>query len=442
MNKIILLWLFVALFLRTNAQTDSLLRFDLSEAQAYAMLHNYQIINAITDIELANKKVKETRGQGLPQIDASLSYRYNIDIPTSILPAEIFGGPKGEYAEVQFGTKNNITADVTLKQLLFSGSYITALQASKAYQNLSKTQKLKVESDIKEAVANAYYASIILNSNKLALDSLSVAIGRSLLETRKMFEAGFAEDTDVDQLDLMKSELEAALIYNENETQLAVSQLKFLLGIPLSQDIELKESFQDLLNQLEDNMLINSDFRIEKNIQFIQLRNQQRLAALNLQLEKSAYLPTLSAFFTRQGSNQFTEAKNAKWFPTTVVGVQLNVPIFSSGIRHYKVQQAKLEIEKLSVNEKLVRQKLEIDLSKARSDFRNSFLIFKNRHKSLKHAKKIYNKTGIKYKNGMASSMNLLQAHNQFLSSEKDYLLSALEMLMKKAHLEKILTQF
>lgn len=419
--------------------------FSLVEAQEYAIQKSYSLQNARTDIEIARKKVSEITSLGLPQINASLSYNNFIDIPTSLIPGEFFGEEPGTFIEVQFGTKHNAKFEASASQLIFDGSYIVGLKASRAYLSLSETQLLKSEIEIKESIAQAYSMVLIAEESKIIIDSTLITLKQSLYETREIYKSGFIEDIDVDQLELLVAELETTQIKVARSLELAYNFLKFQMGMEIKNVIILTDDLNDLLSMVDPDKLLNTAFDYNSNVDYRMLKNQERLAYLQLKLEKAAYLPNIVSFLTFQENAQrmdfnFTDG-NEPWFKTSFFGLQMNIPVFSSGSRSSKVKQAQLKIDKLKVADQQLREGLELELTTARVDFYNAFLIHENKVKSLSIAKKIYQKTTEKYKEGISSSLDLSQSYNQFLDSEAKYIESIKELLGAKIKLNKILSK-
>jgi outer membrane protein TolC len=195
--------------------------FSLREAQIYALEHNYEVINAVTDVEIARKKVKENLAIGLPQVDASAGYTNFIELPTQLIPAEFFGGEAGDFVEIQFGTQHNATWNASLNQLIFSGQYFVGLQAAQAYVGLMERNLEKNHIEIKDLIAKSYYPVIILQQNKVVFDSTLASLENMLYETDEYYKAGFLEDTDVDQLQLLISDMETTIKNLENQLEIA-----------------------------------------------------------------------------------------------------------------------------------------------------------------------------------------------------------------------------
>lgn len=155
--------------------------FNLEQAISHALTNNYSVINAGRDIEASKEKKWETTAAGLPQINAGLDYTNNFVLQKSVVPAEFFGGNPGEYAEVAFGTKHNMIARSTLSQLIFDGSYIVALQASKTYLKYYENAKQKTDTEIKEAVINAYGNVLLAQESITILEKKQSHTGKNFV---------------------------------------------------------------------------------------------------------------------------------------------------------------------------------------------------------------------------------------------------------------------
>lgn len=447
LKKISLIILAFVVF--TNlAFSQEVKKFSLKEAQLYALENNYDIKNAITDVLIAQKRVKENLAIGLPQINASASYTNYLELPTTLIPGDAFvppGTPPGDDIEIQFGTQHNASWDASLNQLIFSGQYIVGLMASKAYVGLVESGLEKNEIDIKNMIANSYYPVIILEENKLVFDSTLSSLNKMMYETEEYYKSGFLEDTDVDQLRLLIADMEATITNINNQLAIAYNTLKYMLGMKADDVLEVTDNLEDLLAEVNREFLLNSSFDYNNHIDYKILRDQEKMAVLQLKLKQSEYYPNLVGFYTFQQNamrDEFTFfASDQKWFTNQMLGFQLDVPIFSSGNRKYKVQQAKLEIEKIKVLGDQLQQGLSLKVRTIKSEFSNAYLIFMNKRLAVDNAERIYRKTEIKYREGISTSLELSQTYNQYLTTQIDYLTSTLTLLNKKSELEKELTK-
>ena len=295
-------------------------------------------------------------------------------------------------------------------------------------------------------VAESYYMVLVAERNKTIIDSTLVSLKEIRVANQALYENGFLEDTDVDQVNLLISDLEATLINIDNNLEISRNMLKFTMGLKLENDIVLTDELDELLDQVDKEVLYQSDFDYRKNIDFKILENQQELAHLDLKRYKSQYLPQLYTFFNYQ-ENAFRQEfnffeSNQEWFKSTIWGVELNVPIFQSGARSSKVSQAKIQIDKLQVMDEKLKAGLNIQVSTVKNNFLNSWKVYQNKKDGLELSLKIYEKTQQKLKEGVSSSIELQQNYNQYLNSERDYVMAILDLLNNKLQLEELLTEY
>jgi outer membrane protein TolC len=439
-SKTILSFLSV-LLLAGLAKAQEPLSLSLGKALELGLKHNYSLQSARIEVESARQKVRETTATGLPQMSANLSYNDNISLPTTLLPGAFLG--QDEPVAVRFGTRYSSAAGLTLNQLLFSGSYIVALQSSQAFLRQSEQNLLKSNIEVTKSIKDAYVLVLATYENLKVVDSTLLITKNLAGQTRLIVENGFGEETDLDQLLLMVDELETARNNVLSQVKLAENMLKFHLGIDPNTQIQLTDKLDDLASVFAGEQLTASTFNVNNNIDFQLIKNQQHLADLRLKLEKSAYLPTLSAFLNAQTNAQrekwdFFDSKG-RWFFSSVWGVSLNIPLWSSGERAARVRQAQLNLDAMQVAEQSLRNNLGLQYQTSRSAFGNALLTVENTRRNKATAEKIYRRTSIKYTEGLASSLDVLNTHNQFLNAQTQYINATLDLMSKATELEKLL---
>ena len=428
-------------FSQTEETNIEIQTFTLEEATNFAVEHSFSTKLSSAEVKIAEQKVKETVAIGLPQINGTADYKNMLDLPVSLIPGEIFGQP-GQMIEASFGTQHNSSFGITLNQLIFSGEYIVGLQATTIYKNISIKQNKKTEQDIKESVSKSYFLVLISNESYRILDSTLININQLLDEAKEIHKQGLSDDISVDQLTLTKKNIEKSKESFERMIEVSNRLLKFQMGIDFNTEIKLSNSLNDFIDKNKLNSLCLEEFNVNNNIDY-------EIADLNvvvnqnlLKYEKSTYLPQLAGFlsYSRSGMNDdFGKLFKPNWYPTTVVGLQLNVPIFSSGTRRSKVQQAKLNLEKAEIIKEQSFQGLHTDVLQKKSDLRTALNSYNYEVENMELAKKIYDKTLEKFKQGMASSADLTQVQNQYLTTQSSYFQAMIEMLNKKVELEKLL---
>jgi outer membrane protein TolC len=421
---------------------DQEFSFSLQEAQAYAVKHGYQTRLAQKDVEKAERKVKETIGTGLPQVDAAANYENYLTFPIQLVPAESFGGPEGEFVEFVFGTEQRMGAQLNASQLVFDGSYFVGLQAAKVYEELAKNDLKKAEIDIRNLVTGAYAGVLISEKNAEVLKMISENLDKNFTESEALYKEGFIGQENKDQMELLMLNAENAFLQAERQLPIARNQLKFILGIPLDKEITLTDELDQVVEGGDQQAYLSTDFNVEQHIDYTVVNTQLEATELLLKQQRSTYLPTLNAFYSYQEnsfSNEFNFFDDAPWFPTELIGLNLSVPLFSGFSRKNRVEQAKLDVEKVELSKQLLEQQLRLNVTEARSEYSFALQQYQNRKRNLELATRIYNKTEIKYDEGLSSSTELTQANNQLVEAEANYIQAAFQLINARTNLNKAL---
>lgn len=443
----------------TFAQTEKI-KFSLKQAKEYAMENSYILKNSRADIESAKKKVWETTAIGLPQASAQWAYSYMFKVPEASamfsglgsiiegllskvnkldnqvngtpLPTPISEKETVSESDLRWGS----TLDFKVTQLLFSGSYIVGLQASKTYRNITKLLDNKNVDDVEESVVNSYVLVLIAEENRSILQETLNNINKTLTELTALNTEGFVEETDVDQLQLTAINIKNSLSMLDRQVELAYRLLKFQLGMDMSTNLTLSDKLNDLV--LSSNLATMSDinFELDSNINYKLVENQEKISHLGLNLAKLEYLPTVAAFYNH---NENFNNKIFNLNPADIVGISVSIPIFSSGQRLAQVSQAKIAYNKAKTDTQKASQGLILEFEQSKTNYLTSLDKYKNSKLNMSLSDKIYSKTMIKYKEGVSSSLDLTQTQNQYLQAQSDYYNSILELFKNKNKLDKII---
>lgn len=441
MKKTITVLLGLLFAVQINAQES--ISLSLEQAIAYGLKNSYATINATRDIDAAKLKKWETTTIGLPQISATIDYQNWIKQQVSLIPAEFFGGNVGEFAELAFGTKHNMNATATLRQLIFDGSYLVGLQSAKTYLKISENAKEKTELGIREAIVNSY-GNVLLSEESIGILTNNIAtLEQNLKEINQIYLNGLAEEESVEQLQITLSSVKSQLLKVKQLKDVAYKLLNITLGIDIQTKVTLTDNLNNLAAAYTDINILSSEFDLENHIDFKIAKNSERASELLLKLEQSKALPSLSSFinFGYAGYGQefeFTK-KDQKWFDSSLLGVSLNIPIFSSLGRSSRTQQAKIELEKSKTLLTETAQKLQLQLETAKTDYNFNVSEFETSKQNLKLAERIEKKQQIKFFEGISTSFELSEAQRQLYTTQQNYLQAMLNVIASKAALDNAL---
>lgn len=443
MRKVFIISSLFLAVIATQAQSEKTYSFNLEEAIAFALDSNYTALNARRDIAKALKQKWETTATGLPQISGNVGYQNNLKQQVTLIPAEFSGGEPGTFVPVIFGTEQNVNAVATLNQLIFDGSYLVGLEAAQAFLDFSENAAEKTNLEVRKGIINAY-GSVLLSDELIAIfEKNKATLEKNLYETRKIFENGLTEEESVEQLEITLLDIETQLSNARRIATIAKQMFNVALGIPTESTVFFEDNLNALATKSNALVLLESTLNIEENVDYKIAYNLTEQRELEMKLEKSKALPSLSAFLnygTAAFRNEFDFFDSSEpWFQSSVLGVSMNIPIFSSGMRNAKTQRARIALDQAETQLAETIQQVSLQLNTARSNYQFAIEKFENSKQNIALAERIEGKNQIKFTEGLSTSFELRQAQTQLYSAQQQYFQSMLELINAKAEIETIL---
>ncbi len=433
----------VALITALPAFSQESTAFSLNEAEDFGVNNNVKVKNALLEIEIARKKVWETTAIGLPQVSAQGQFQQLLDIPVQVVDAQLFNPMAEEGDVLEFRAGQEFTSSLTFNatQLLFDGSYIVGLQFSKFFQKMTTTSADITKKEIKALVREAYYNVLVAEENLNLLDSILTSTKELWEKTAVFVENGFIPKDQADQVEIAYNRVKGSRLNAERQKMVATNLLKLQMGYDFDKEIALKETLEEVLEALKSNSPLLSESSITQNSNYILLDQKRQLDEFNLKNQKAAYLPSLGAFFTHSQNafrNEFNFFQNEPWFPTTIWGVSLNVPITSSGQKIVRVQQAEILIEQDKNDLDGLKKNLKLQELQLKSSFQTATETADLEKSCVALAKRVYDNAIKKSESGVISALEVTQLQNQLLTAEGNYIRAIMEMLSIKVQLDKL----
>jgi outer membrane protein len=421
----------------TNAQESY--SFTIQEAVTYALKNQANVKNAELDTQVAKAKVNELIGLGLPQVDAKVELNRFFDVPTSFFPAEFAGGEEGVYLPLQFGQPYTGQAGFTATQLLFDGSYIAGLQASRAYVELSRKDLTRARIETAIAVSQAYYLVLV---NKEAIKEMVTEVERIAKlkdDTKALYENGFVEKMDYDRIVLnyniannAKNNITRSIVISEN-------LLKFQMGMDQKANLILTEDIEEISVSAFESYNDTVDYR--NRIEYSILKSQYNLSTINVKNFRASRLPSMGLFGSlgwNASRNEFTFFNSEyKWFPSSVVGVQMSMNIFGGFKKNAQVQQAKLNMMKVENSIKVLEDNIDREYQNARASYLNAMSDFDTQKENRELAKELARVSKIKYDTGVGSSLEVIDAESSLRESEANYFQALFNLYTAKLELDR-----
>ena len=424
-----------------SGQDSAVKEFSLQSAQEFAVTHSYDRKKSQLDIQIAQKQMKETLAIGLPQVESTIGYINNLKLATILIP-NFFEGKFDEMIPVQFGTQHNTNVNFVVSQLLFNGSYFVGLQAAKIYKQLANQNHERTKLNVLETVANTYYLILVAEESERILNANLSNLEKTLYEINELYKEGFVAETDADQVQISVTSLKNSLQTVKRQKEVALKLLKFQMGLDLNEEIKLTDKLDGILETIDMDTLYNTGFNLEDNIDYNLLKTQEKLSEMDLKNEKMKYLPTVSAFYNFQWNAQRNSfnffSSEEKWYETQLLGVNVNIPIFKSGSQKSRIQRAAIAVEQAKNAKQQAAEGLSLEATRAKSDLESAYENYIHTLANMKLSNKVYDVTLVKYKEGVASSMDLTQAHNTFLFAQSDFIQAMSILLTAKNKLDRL----
>lgn len=431
-TKLLLTFCLLAISPMLFAQSDGAM--NLKQCIDYALVHSSTIANAKLDEYIAYAKIGETRAIGLPQINISADA---IDNPTLkklffkgdnnfLQGTPAFTGNGNDVAAVDnfFQLRSSGDANITASQIIFNGSYIVGLQTSKTFAELSKKSSQKAAIDVIESIKKAYYMVLINKERLISIASNISRLDSILLQTERLNKNGFVEKLDVNRLEVRKLNLISEKQKFENISNLSLALLKFQMGYPAKDPININENIEQLKSTISNTPIENTTIEYGQRIEYSLLETKKKLDLQKLRYVNSGYLPSLAAFGTlgyTRSDVKFGNLFKKEWFDYSMVGLSFKLPIFDGLSKYYQAQQAKLELKKTENTMQNFKELIDFQTTQSSITYNNAIKTLETQTQNIALAKEIARITKIKYQEGVGSNIEFINAEADLKDAQTNY---------------------
>lgn len=450
----------------TQAQPpQARLSMSLNDCLEYAEKNQVKIKKSLLDQQLTDAQNKEVTGLALPQLSAKGGINYAPLVAAFVVPnfmKEMIAGNPAAGADgmvkqsslntdvvnampdklmMAFQPKWTTTGTLEASQLLFDPSVMVALQARRTLEEMAAKNVSLTVQDIKVAVSKSYYNVLVAEKQKVLIEQNIARMNLMKFETEEIYKNGFAEKIDVDRITVTLNNLETQKVKIDQAIRLAYLSLKFQMGMPLTTELVLTDSLSD--KQIDSDIL-QAKFEPGMRIEYQLMETQNRLLAYDLKRYKLAWLPTFSVFgnygYTLYNMNKLME-RGDSWQKSAILGANLNFPLFTGFQRKQKARQASLALQKNQEETYNLKMALELENENARITLKNNLLTLGNQKENMLLAEEIYNTARIKYKEGVGSSLEIMNAESALKEAQTNYFTALYEVIASRVDLQKALGQ-
>ena len=429
------------LILTVNAEaqnkTKQVYAFSLEECVTFAKNNNVQVKNSLLAIEAQIQTNREIGAAAFPTIGTNAGVNDFIKIPTSLLPAQIFGGAAGTYIPVQFGTKYNANYGINFQQLLFDGQVFVALKARASSLQWQKKNAALTEEAIKTNIYKIYYQLSASKTQLNILDANIVRLSKLAHDAEVMYKNGFAEKLDVDKVSVQLNNLQTEKIKANNSVAIGFMGLKMLMGMPVNDSLALTEVIDE--KSLDKDVLVENDFQYGVRKDFQYLSETKKLTEFNVKRYQLGYLPTIS-FSGSTSKNalrtKFDFFEGGSWFNTTMISLNVNLPLFNGFARDARVKKTKIELKQIENQIGALKNNIDNEITQAKLNFMSSVATMQFQKKNMQLAETVYQQTKKKFETGTgsnteisASQADLVTAHNNYMNALYSALIAKVDLL-------------
>ncbi|WP_437918070.1 TolC family protein [Sphingobacterium sp. LRF_L2] len=423
------------LLIKTNIKGQDL--YTLQQCTEIALKNSLQLKSDGIDLERTNANIKQAYSALLPAININGAYQYAPNVQTSVIPAESFGGPAGQYTAAQLGIAQTKYATAELNQTLYNPSAVIALKAAKILVVGNELQIKSSQEDLVYNIAATYYSIQSLLKQE-ELTKLNLNNTESLLQsTKDQWIAGLATETDVDRLSVTRDNTKASLENVQNSKQKYYNLLKVLMNMKLDQVISVVE-----FNNNEAGHVFFVETDLQKRTNYQQVQQSKKIAELEYKNIRAGYLPTVSLFANygyygyHDTANPFKNI-NSKFYPASTVGVKFQIPVFDGFNIRYKAKNKQLEINKYAVQAEQIQQQNEKEVADAIADLNSNRITFESQKRNLELAQKVMKDINQQYQSGIVKVNDVINTTNDLQTAQNNYVTALINIKQAELSLKK-----
>jgi outer membrane protein TolC len=432
--KFLFFSLFLFIFAEANGQTRVM---GMEDCINYALTNHPDVKVAELALKDADWQIKESKSTGMPQFSGGVDYQYFIQRP-GIPQSALF--PGGSDEKVYFSANHTLAPSLAWDQLFYSRSYGLALRGAQVYRDYAQAGLALTRQNIRFQVIYAYLPTLVITEGLGIIDKNISSVEKLLNETKAINKAGFAEQLDVDRLELSLSTLQTDRSNLLRQYEIVVNALKFSMGMPVKDSIVLADNLDTLLARYVYTDL-TSEVNFMNRAEYVQLLKARDLNALNIDLNSKVWIPTFRGFLQYSPTWQGGFGDDTRWFfiPSSIVGVSVSFTIWDGGTSKAKRERARLDVQQIDEQKRTLENAITLEVENARRQYLSAEERVNNLRRNLTLAERIYDTTQKKYRAGVGSSFEVTQAEQSLYIAQKNLIDALYDFLLAKSAVRKAL---
>lgn len=442
-----------------NAQENPILRLSLSEAQQYAVEHNYSMQNASLEVKKAEYTRWQTISSMLPQVKAGFDYQNmcgykmnlgsgssmmsmipdSITIGTMTLPLSIpsssteTSSDDGGIAMNPSGTFS-VTASVAV-----TGAQIVGVILNNIARDMVDISRRQTEQTTRAQVRSIYVSILVMEDIVGLLDSSLANMLRLEKTTQESVAAGAAEQIQADKIHVQVASLQNSININHRSLTMLYNSLILQLGADVNSKIELTTPIDDVLDINYLASLTMGGFVIDSNYNYQLIQYNEKVAKRNVTMAYMDFTPTLSAYYQYSAKTYFGKDEGFNMTPPNMVGASISIPLFTTGTRHAKVLAAKIDYQEALNSKQQAEDGLRVQYNQLCYDLVNALETYQIQKDNLDVTKRVFNNTAEKYRYGHASNLEVTNASTEIINAQTNYIQAVMSVVSAEVALENLL---
>lgn len=426
-------------FAQSQQKIDSLLyNAPLKACIVYALEHEPNINKAKIEEEVTETTIKSKLADWFPQINFNYSHQRYIQQPIAIFPD--FNNPgSGNKTEVKTGVQNLGTFRFSLDQTIFNRDVLLAVRSAKDARSFVRESTTDTKISVTANVTKAFYDVLLTQQQIKVFDETIVRLEKSLNDTYYQYKSGITDNTDYKRATIALNNSKAD---RKNSAELFEAKLMFLkqqMGYPPKASLTLSNDTTTMERQAYIDTLMEVNY--EKRIEYQQLQTQNRLLNAQLKYNKWSYIPSLSLFadYNLVFQNDNFHDLYSREFPNSLIGIELDFPIFQGGKRSQEIKRAKWQVKQNEWDIINLRSSISSQYSQALAVYKSNLNYFVALKQNLVLASEVYNTIQLQYRSGVKAYLEVINAETDLRTAQINYYNSLYQLLASKTDVERAL---
>ena len=399
----------------------------LQQAQEMALQHSTAILNANLEVQKAEASRWQAIASMLPQVSASVDYSTNFGYQIDL------GGMK-------ISMPPSATFGITTA-LAVSGAQVVSIQMANISRRMADLSLHKSDKEIADQAKLLYYSALVTDETIKLLEENYESLKKLYEYSASSVRVGITEQTDADQILVQVNTMANTISSSKRQLEMIYNSIRLLLNVDVDTEIVLLQDLDNLVNQESAGALLAEKFDVEENYDYRLLKESTELARKQVALSGWSGGPTLSIFHQYNEKKYFSDDMTMNMTPPNMLGVQLNIPLFTSWKTGSAIKAARMTYKEQLNTLENTRLALNIQHRQLVYNLTSAIERYDTQKENVEVARRVFDNIGQKYEYGLASSLDLTNAGTSLITAQSNYVQALLEMVNAQISLEQLLNK-